>query len=81
MPVARLPVARLPVAGLNEPRLDVTGTAGLAMARTWLAVSGNRLTRPRLVVGRLRLRWLDGGAGLRRLSFALAKLRLVRARA
>jgi hypothetical protein len=76
-----VPVARLSVTGLDEAGLDVTGTAGLAVARTWLAVTGNRLAVPRLVVGRLRVRWLDGGAGLRRLSFAVAKLRFVRARA
>jgi len=76
-----VPVAGLSVAGLNETRLDVSGTAGLAVARLWLAVTGSRLARRRLVVGRLLVGWLDGGAGLRRLSFAVAKLRLVRARA
>ncbi|HXL19290.1 MAG TPA: hypothetical protein VN961_17380, partial [Streptosporangiaceae bacterium] len=61
--------------------LAVAGTAKLAITRTWLAVAGTGLAILRQVVGRLRVRRLDGVAGLRRLSFVMTELRVIRARA
>jgi hypothetical protein len=68
----------VPVTGLEVTWRHVTGL-GITVTASF-AIAGSLVAQVRRIVDRPRLVRLAGGAGLRRLSFAVAELRVVRAR-